>query len=128
MKVAPEETKEESDQSSDTSPLIDSASSTHENIPSEPAAKKEYTRSDIYILLLKLALFFILWGLFIEWQLGWAYFVCALIVLVCLNTSKNRRKSGPSAYSVFNPNCERLEVQFTAEQFERELRGGALLQ
>ena len=32
--------------------------------------------------------------------------------------------NAPSAYSVFNDNCERLDGTFTAEQFEKQMRHG----
>ena len=33
-----------------------------------------------------------------------------------------RNKDEPSAYSVFNPNCESIDGTLTAEQFENEIR------
>ncbi|XP_013381997.1 uncharacterized protein LOC106152802 [Lingula anatina] len=75
---------------------------------------------------LKICLWFILWGLFIELQFGAVYFVLSMFYVVYANTGSRVKKDGaPSAYSVFNPNCERLDGTFTAEQFEQELRYGA---
>ena len=36
-----------------------------------------------------------------------------------------RQRNTLSAYSVFNPNQERIDGTFTTEQFEKELRFGA---
>jgi hypothetical protein len=77
------------------------------------------------LLLLKVTLWLILWGLFIEIGFGAVYFVLSILLFVYFNTGTGPKKGdGPSAYSVFNPNCERLDGTFTAEQFERELRYG----
>ena len=84
-----------------------------------------YTKTDVLILVLKLVLFLILWALFIEIQFGAVFLAVAGIVFICYNTrKKSKADKSPSAYSVFNENCERLDGQFTAEQFEQQLRGG----
>jgi len=45
---------------------------------------------------------------------------------VWMNTGTRPREPGvPSAYSVFNRDCQRIDGTFTAEQFEKELRHGA---
>ena len=74
----------------------------------------------------KCVLWFILWGLFIELGFGAVYFILSISVILYMNMrSGSRASSEPSAYSVFNPNCERIDGTFTAEQFEKELRFGA---
>ena len=74
----------------------------------------------------KCVLWFILWGLFIELGFGAVYFILSISVILYKNMrSGSRASSEPSAYSVFNPNCERIDGTFTAEQFEKELRFGA---
>jgi len=51
------------------------------------------------------------------------FFVCFLFYAMYLTLKHSRRKPGePSAYSVFNKNCEAIDGSITAEQFERELR------
>lgn len=47
----------------------------------------------------------------------------AIVCMIHFGTSsgRQRKKTELSAYSVFNPNCVRLEGTFTAEQFENEL-------
>lgn len=75
---------------------------------------------------LKVILWFILWGLFIELEFGAVYFVISSLYIIYANTRTGPKADGSlSAYSVFNPNYERLEGTFTSEQFEKELRYGA---
>ncbi len=77
--------------------------------------------------ILKVILWFILWGLFIELEFGAVYFVISLMFVIYFTMRSGSRKQGePSAYSVFNPGCEQLDGTLTAEQFESELRYGAL--
>lgn len=47
----------------------------------------------------------------------------ALLIIIYYGTSsgKARKKTELSAYSVFNPNCVRLEGTLTAEQLESEI-------
>ena len=79
------------------------------------------------IIALKILLWLIIWGTFIEVGFGAVFFVVSVLVFVYFSTRTGpKRGDGPSAYSVFNPNCERIEGTFTAEQFEKELRYGAL--
>ncbi|CAG9536110.1 unnamed protein product [Cercopithifilaria johnstoni] len=53
-------------------------------------------------------------------EFGLVFFIFSLFVLLFINLGK--RKSGElSAYSVFNPQCERLPGTITAEHFERDL-------
>lgn len=77
-------------------------------------------------LILKILLWVILWALFVEIGFGAVFFiVSSLIIIYRTMKSGSRDHSQLSAYSVFNPNFERLEGTFTAEQFEKELRYGA---
>eukprot|EP00920_Eleutheroschizon_duboscqi_P038230 GHVT01091467.1.p1 GENE.GHVT01091467.1~~GHVT01091467.1.p1 ORF type:complete len:170 (-),score=12.58 GHVT01091467.1:230-739(-) len=74
----------------------------------------------------KVILWFLLWGLFIELEFGAVYFCLSLLFVVYTSMKPKSRKEGElSAYSVFNPNCERIDGTLTAEQFETELRFGA---
>ena len=73
-------------------------------------------------LILKVVLWFILFGLFVELEFGIVYVILSLFVIIYFNTStKKRSKNKLSAYSVFNKDYERLDGTFTAEQFEKEL-------
>ncbi len=78
-----------------------------------------------YILVLKVVLWLLLWGLFIEVEFGAVFVVLSAMYFVYASLKGSRRKSWePSAYSVFNKDFEAIEGTLTAEQFERELRLG----
>lgn len=67
-------------------------------------------------------LYFILWLigylLFLEFGFGIVYLTSSIIGLVFCNLG-TREKGTLSAYSVFNPNFERLDGTFTSDDFER---------
>lgn len=65
-----------------------------------------------------------LWCLFIHLQFGAVYFAVSLLIIMYYSMRTERDPSHLSAYSVFNPNFERIDGTFTAEQFEKELRFG----
>lgn len=74
---------------------------------------------------LKLLLWVLLFGLFIEIGFGQVYFIASgLFFMVYFLKGSRRRRGELSAYSVFNKNQERLDGTFSAEQIERELRYG----
>ena len=74
---------------------------------------------------LKVLLWVVLWGFFIKIEFGVVYFVVSILFFLFHSLRGSKRKpSEPSAYSVFNKNCEAIDGTLTAEQFERELRGG----
>lgn len=76
--------------------------------------------------LLYLLLWIILYIVAIEWEFGAVYFVITTLIFICLNTSSRPKKKGiPSAYSVFNPNCEAIDGTLDASQFDKEIRFGA---
>ncbi len=86
---------------------------------------KQMTTIDIIMMALKIILWFLIWCIFIQLEFGTVYFVISLLCFVYLGTrSGPKPDKGPSAYSVFNPNCERLQGTFTAEQFDQSLRRG----
>ena len=73
----------------------------------------------------KLVVWLIAWLWFISCGFGAVFLIVSLICFVWVNTGTKPRVPGvPSAYSVFNRNCERIDGTFTAEQFEKELRHG----
>lgn len=74
---------------------------------------------------IKVTLWIVVWVLFIFIEFGAVYFVVSLLYFVYCSTRRHSLK-GPSAYSVFNPNCERIDGTFTAEEFENRLRHGGL--
>ncbi|CAI4225089.1 unnamed protein product [Auanema sp. JU1783] len=64
---------------------------------------------------------YVLGQLYFFWmEFGAVFFVFSLLCAICLSLGK-RNDNEISAYSVFNPNCERLLGQMTAEHFERDL-------
>ncbi|XP_078592624.1 SAYSvFN domain-containing protein 1-like isoform X1 [Branchiostoma floridae x Branchiostoma japonicum] len=72
---------------------------------------------------LKFVLWLILLGFFIEMGFAAVYIVLSIFYVMYVNMRSGGRGPGElSAYSVFNPNCERLQGTLTAEQFERELK------
>ncbi|KAK2488484.1 hypothetical protein MC885_012578 [Smutsia gigantea] len=76
------------------------------------------------ITFLKVLLWLVLLGLFVELEFGLAYFVLSLFYWMYVGTrSPEEKKEGEkSAYSVFNPGCEAIQGTLTAEQLERELQ------
>ena len=82
----------------------------------------QINKSFMINVVLKFLLWIILLIIFIKLEFGIVYFVVSLLFLIYFNTSV-RRKSGLSAYSVFNPNLERLHGTLTPEQVEKSLTG-----
>ena len=81
----------------------------------------------LYVTLLKLLLWGLVWGFFIEVGFGAVFFITSLLYLLVTSLRGSRRRPWePSAYSVFNRNCEAIEGTLSAEQFERELRYGPM--
>ncbi|XP_034354387.1 SAYSvFN domain-containing protein 1 [Arvicanthis niloticus] len=76
------------------------------------------------ITFLKVLLWLVLLGLFVELEFGLAYFVLSMFYWMYVGTrSPEEKKEGEkSAYSVFNPGCEAIQGTLTAEQLERELQ------
>ena len=76
------------------------------------------------LLLIKLSLWLAVWSVFIWLEFGAIFFIITLIGFIYFNTRTGPRTNKLSAYSVFNPGCERIDGTLTAEQFEKELRYG----
>lgn len=93
----------------------------------EPAPDKWSQNLAWLGLSFKIILWLVLWGLAVEFGFGAIYFILASLVVVYKNTrSSPKKKEGLSAYSVFNPNCQRIDGTLTAEQFENEIRYGGM--
>ncbi len=73
-------------------------------------------------IVLKFLLWVTLFALFIILEFGAVYFVISLLVIIYLNTGK-RKKGQISAYSVFNPNMERIQGTLTPEHIEKSIVG-----
>ncbi len=90
-------------------------------IQEEEEPEQPWTRLDWAILAVKVLLWLASFYLCLSLELGLAFVLTSGFAAIWLNLG--RRKAGaPSAYSVFNPNCEAIEGTLTAEQFEREIR------
>jgi Uncharacterized conserved domain (SAYSvFN) len=75
----------------------------------------------------KIVLWLLLWIGFIVIEFGSVFFLVSLFYFVYASMrTRPRLDSEPSAYSVFNPNCERITGTFTAEQFDESLRRGRI--
>lgn len=71
-------------------------------------------------LTLTILMWIFAWLFCIEHQFGAVFFVVSMIFFIYYNTRTGRKeKNRLSAYSVFNPNCERIDGTFTSEQFEK---------
>ena len=78
-----------------------------------------------FYTLSKLLIWLLLWGVFIHLGFGAVFLVVSALIFIYFSTRKNPNQDGKlSAYSVFNPNFERLDGTLTGEQFEKELRFG----
>ena len=75
------------------------------------------------LTLLKVLLWLVLLGLFVELEFGLAFFVLSLFYWLYegLRSPAPREPGEMSAYSVFNPDCEPLLGSLTAEQLEGEM-------
>lgn len=75
------------------------------------------------LTLLKVLLWLVLLGLFIELEFGLPFFVISLFYWIYegLRSPAAREPGELSAYSVFNPDCQPLLGSLTAEQLEGEM-------
>ncbi|XP_055902372.1 SAYSvFN domain-containing protein 1 [Eupeodes corollae] len=74
--------------------------------------------------------YFLFWAtcfvIAIELQFGIVFLMLSALFGLYFNTRTGPKpKHEPSAYSVFNKNCESIDGTLKAEQFEREIRYGA---
>ncbi|XP_065124865.1 SAYSvFN domain-containing protein 1 [Paramisgurnus dabryanus] len=75
------------------------------------------------LTLLKVLLWLVLLGLFIELEFGLPFFLISLFYWLYegLRSPKARQPGELSAYSVFNPDCQPILGTLTAEQLEGEM-------
>lgn len=75
------------------------------------------------LTLLKILLWLVLLGLFVELEFGLPFFVLSLFYWIYegLRSPEARQPGELSAYSVFNPDCQPLLGSLTAEQLEGEM-------
>lgn len=90
----------------------------------EEDTAKPWTLIDFAIVFVKI----LMWGVgqwgFVKVGFGAVYFTTSCFAFMWLNlgTAKRKNNSAPSAYSVFNPNCEKIQGTFDADQIEDQLR------
>lgn len=81
------------------------------------------------VIAVKIIIWLLIWTLFIKFEFGAIFFLVSLMYFIYSNTRTGSKNADePSAYSVFNPNCQRITGTFTAEQFEQQLRFGSARQ
>ena len=87
----------------------------------EQDTSKPWTLIDFAIVLVKILMWFVgQWG-FVKLGFGAVYFTTSCFALIWLNLGTEKRKTNsPSAYSVFNPNFEKIQGTFDAEQIEEQ--------
>lgn len=73
----------------------------------------------------KIIFWFCLFCLFLYLQFGTIFIICSLFYLIYSNlgVGTGRRRNQLSAYSVFNPQFEKLQGTFSAENYEKQWRG-----
>ncbi|XP_055042872.1 SAYSvFN domain-containing protein 1 [Misgurnus anguillicaudatus] len=76
-----------------------------------------------HVTLLKVLLWLVLLGLFIELEFGLPFFLISLFYWLYegFRSPKARQPGELSAYSVFNPDCQPILGTLTAEQLEGEM-------
>ena len=74
--------------------------------------------------ILKFLLWLCLLGFFVQIGFAIVYLIVSASYFMYTSMATKSGGNGPSAYSVFNEGCERIDGTFTAEQFENQLRHG----
>ncbi len=103
--------------------IDDTLKRTDLQIDDSSTSSKPWTRDEVFTLALKTLLYIIFLIISIKIEFGIVYFIVSGIVIIYINTSSNRNKSGLSAYSVFNPNMERIQGTVTGEQLQNNMFG-----
>lgn len=76
------------------------------------------------ILVIKFLIWLTLFVIFIRLEFGAIYFIISLLYFMWSSLDSRRRRNQLSAYSVFNPNFEKIQGTFSAEDYDRQLRHG----
>lgn len=83
---------------------------------------KKYDKLQVCCYFLYFMIWVTLYAIAIQLQFGVVFIMISMLVGICLNTrSSKRKKNEPSAYSVFNQNCESIDGTFKAEMFEKQM-------
>jgi hypothetical protein len=96
---------------------------------SETKAEEEIEEDPIetnwQIIVIKCLVWLTLLIIFIRIEFGVIYVIISLLYFLWSSLgSSSRRRNELSAYSVFNPNFEKLQGTFSAEDYDRQLRRG----
>ena len=76
------------------------------------------------IIFLKFLIWLTLFVIFLRLEFGVIYFIISLLYLIWNSLDSRRRRNELSAYSVFNPNFEKIQGTFSGEDYDRQLRRG----
>ncbi len=90
----------------------------------EVEEKEEESVFSWQIIVIKVLVWLTLFVIFIRLEFGTIYFIISLLYLMWKSLGSRRRRNELSAYSVFNPNFEKLQGTFSAEDYDRQLRRG----
>jgi len=86
--------------------------------------EKEESATNWQIILIKFFLWLTLFIIFLRLEFGAVYFIISLLYIMWYSLGSRRRRNELSAYSVFNPNFEKIPGTFSAEDYDRQLRRG----
>ena len=91
----------------------------------ENEVEEESFTTNWQIILIKFFLWLTLFVIFIRIEFGAVYFAISLLYLMWYSLGRRRRRQNElSAYSVFNPNFEKIQGTFSGEDYDRQLRRG----
>ncbi|CAO1419295.1 unnamed protein product [Diamesa serratosioi] len=83
---------------------------------------KKYDKLQVCCYFLYFMIWITLYAIAIKLEFGVVFIMISMLVGICVNTrSSKRKKNEPSAYSVFNQNCESIDGTFKAEMFEKQM-------
>ncbi|XP_059157218.1 uncharacterized protein LOC131941758 [Physella acuta] len=92
-----------------------------DDIVSVAELSKRTSTTEWLLRILKFLLWLTLWGLFVELQFGAVFFTISVLLFIYVNTRTGPKDNRPSAYSVFNKDCERIHGTLTAEQLQKQM-------
>ncbi|CAF0796033.1 unnamed protein product [Didymodactylos carnosus] len=98
------------------------------DLQQEEPLESHDSNSSIVVMLLKIVLWLTLFIIFIRLEFGAVYFIISFLYIIWMNLGR-RDRSKLSAYSVFNPNFEKIGGTFSGEDYDKQLRhgGGTIL-
>ena len=76
------------------------------------------------VRLMKTLVWLTLLVIFVRLEFALIYLILSLLYLIWSNLGSGRRRDQLSAYSVFNPNLEKIQGTFSGEDYDRQLRHG----